>query len=356
MPVYIQSAKAISPQDTFRVDSLHAGSFHPGEQPSEKGYFTALHPDYKEFINPTALRRMSPVIRMGLAASKVCMEQAGIEKPDAILVGTGLGCVRDTAKFLNQVIDNREQLLNPTAFIQSTHNTVSGQIALMHGCREHNLTFSHNSISFEAALLEGIMMLDGGEAENILLGGIDEVVDESWQLMQKSGCLTGPAGEGSNFFVISSGRSAGSMARVDGMEILNRCEETGELTGRIQSFLASRGLSVDDIDLLVSGRYGNDSDRAYYGEVERLFDPGVVVGYKHLVGEYDTAPAFATWLAARIIRDHVTPSAVQISREDPGSEARVVSRPEGDPVRRALLFNQNKGRDFSWILLSHPDN
>ena len=91
---------------------------------------------------------MSPVIRMGLTASMVCMEKAGLEKPDAILVGSGLGCVRDTAKFLNQVIDNQELLLNPTAFIQSTHNTVSGQIALMLGCRAYNLTFSQNNHLF----------------------------------------------------------------------------------------------------------------------------------------------------------------------------------------------------------------
>jgi Beta-ketoacyl synthase, N-terminal domain len=345
MPVYIQSAEAISPQDTFRLEKLHKSSFSPAEPLSEKGYYISLHPQYKEYINPSALRRMSPVIRMGLAASKICMAEAGIETPDAILVGTGLGCVRDTAKFLNQIIDNGEQLLNPTAFIQSTHNTVSGQIALMLGCRKYNLTFSHNSISFESALLDGMLLLDDGEAHNILLGGIDETVDESFQLMQKSGCLKGPAGEGSNFFVLSSHSSERSMARVDGVEILNHCEDSGEITRQTHAFLASKGLDVSGVDLFVSGRNGDVRYHDLYSQQEQLFDPAKVVRYKHLVGEYDTATGFATWLASRIIKDNVIPD-VFASR---------ISMPERGPIRRVLLFNQNKGRDFSWILLSQPD-
>ena len=231
MPVYIQAAQAISPQDTFHGSSRLSGGFSKIEfQPLPgPGFYNCMHPDYKQFIDPMVLRRMSPVIRMGLAASKVCMEEAGIEKPDAILVGTGLGCVRDTAKFLRQVIENGELLLNPTAFIQSTHNTVSGQIALMLACRAYNLTFSQNSLSFETALLEGMMLLGEGEASHILLGGIDEVVEESYQLMKQNGCVNSPMGEGSNFFVISSQRSDKSLARIDGMEILNRACKPGKL-------------------------------------------------------------------------------------------------------------------------------
>ncbi|MDX2430655.1 MAG: beta-ketoacyl synthase chain length factor [Bacteroides sp.] len=333
MPVYIQAAQAISPQDTFQVPSLDSNDaagtiFQPL---AREGFFTCIHPEYKNYINPTALRRMSPVIRMGLTTSKVCMEEAGIKKPDAILVGSGLGCVRDTAKFLNQLIDNQELLLNPTAFIQSTHNTVSGQIALMLDCRSYNLTFSQNSISFETALLEGMMMLEEEPYHNILLGGVDEVVEESYLLMQKNNCVTGPMGEGSSFFVISSEKSQKSLARVDGLEILNRCEDRKELGKLTHDFLASKGLSTEDIDLLVSGRNGEEDSDEIYKEFETLFDPGKRVTYKHLVGEYNTASAFGMWLCTKIIQDQI-------------------------PIRRVLLFNQNKGRDYSWILISHPDS
>ncbi len=351
MPVFIQSAEAISPQDTFQPAISQTGKLAkiefrplPGE-----GYHNCIHPDYKQYINPTALRRMSPLIRMGLATSKICVEKAGIEKPDAILVGSGLGCVRDTVKFLNQLIENQETLLNPTAFIQSTHNTVSGQIALMLGCRAHNLTFSQDSISFETALLEGMLLLDEDKAMNILLGGIDEVVEESFQLMNKNGCLNGPMGEGSNFFLISSERSAKSMARLDGLEILNRCK-SGDISRHTNDFLASRGLAFDDIDLLLAGRNGDENSEEIYDQVEQLFHPSKLAEYKHLVGEYNTASAFAMWLATGIIRDKYIPDTLLRGRSGNKDGA-----PRTRPIRRVLLFNQYKGQDFSWILLSHPD-
>ena len=355
MPVFIQSAEAISPQDTFQPAGPQAESPRAGNTPEiefrplpGEGYHNCIHPDYKQYINPTALRRMSPLIRMGLAASKICVEKAGIEKPDAILVGSGLGCVRDTVKFLNQLIENQETLLNPTAFIQSTHNTVSGQIALMLDCRAHNLTFSQESISFETALLEGMLLLNEDKATNILLGGIDEVVEESFQLMERNACVNGPMGEGSNFFVVSSERSAKSMARMDGLKILNHCKP-GDISRHTGDFLASRGLAFDDIDLLVSGRNGDGNSGEIYAPVEQLFHPSKLAEYKHLVGEYNTASAFAMWLAAGIIRDQHIPDAILSGRSGNKEDA-----PRSGPIRRVLLFNQNKARDFSWILLSHP--
>ena len=51
--------------------------------------------------------------------------------PDAIITGTGLGCLEDTEKFLTAMVTNKEEFLTPTSFIQSTHNTVSAQIALL---------------------------------------------------------------------------------------------------------------------------------------------------------------------------------------------------------------------------------
>lgn len=349
MSVYIQSAEAISPLDTFQVDSLHAGIFNENEEQenSEKEYLSCIHPDYKEFISPTALRRMSPVIRMGLAASKVALEKAGLVNADAILVGSGLGCVRDTAKFLNQLINQQELLLNPTAFIQSTHNTVSGQIALMLGCREYNLTFSQNSISFQTALLEGMMLLGEGEARNIILGGIDEVVDESFQLMDKSGCVAGVVGEGSNFFVISSERTEGSMARIDAVDMLNGFNTGKMLIEHTRVFLATKGLEFEDIDLFISGRNGDGKEMDVYREVEGLFSRAAIVGYKHLVGEYDTASAFGTWLAARIIRDEIIPKAILIENKN--------KRAGRKTIGRALVFNHYKERESSWILLSHTE-
>ena len=348
MAVYINSAESISPLETFQAGGFMAFPGKPG-----KPYFTCINPDYRQFINPSALRRMSKVIRVGLTASKVCLESAGISEPGAILIGSGLGCVQDTAKFLNQVMENQEQLLNPTAFIQSTHNTVSGQIALMLGCREYNLTFTQKTISFETALLDALLLVDEG-VDNILLGGVDEVVDESHELMFRCGCVKslweeelleshGPgavAGEGAVFFVLSGTANKGTLARIDDLEIIHRCDGFNDLQERMVTFLQQNGLTMGDVDLLVTGRNGDARYSGLYRGVEHLFSGSLIAGYKHLVGEYDTASAFGTFLAARVIRDQAVPPVA------------LLNGAERDQINRVLVFNYSKDRDFTFTLLS----
>ena len=56
-------------------------------------------------------------------------------------------------------MDNREQMLNPTAFIQSTFNTVGAQLALLLKIHAYNVTYVHRGLSFESALIDGIISI-----------------------------------------------------------------------------------------------------------------------------------------------------------------------------------------------------
>ena len=84
------------------------------------------------------------------------------------------------------MIELNEEMLPPTAFIQSTHNTVAAQIALMLKCHAYNNTFVHKGISFESALLDGIMLMRDNEASNFLVGAIDELTDNSYIILNIS--------------------------------------------------------------------------------------------------------------------------------------------------------------------------
>ena len=59
-------------------------------------------------------------VKMGVVASSQAMSDAGIEIPNAIVSGSGLGCSIDSDKFLNAIVRNNEEFLTPTSFIQST--------------------------------------------------------------------------------------------------------------------------------------------------------------------------------------------------------------------------------------------
>src|SRR5690606_5551866 len=119
-----------------------------------------VDPDYKQWIDVKQIRRMSRVVKMGVAAANLSLEAAGLTAPDAIITGTAYGCLDDTGVFLKKMVEQQEEMLTPTAFIQSTHNTVAGQIALLLQCHGYNNTFVNRGFSFENALLDAMMILD----------------------------------------------------------------------------------------------------------------------------------------------------------------------------------------------------
>ncbi len=143
----------------------------------EAQVINVVSPNYKDYIPPAAARRMAIGIKMGVVASKIALQESGLDNVDAIITGTGMGCLRDSEKFVSAIIDNDEQYLTPTSFIQSTHNTVGGQIALELQCKGYNFTYVHSSISFESTILDAKLMLENNEANNILVGGVDEIGD-----------------------------------------------------------------------------------------------------------------------------------------------------------------------------------
>lgn len=177
--VYINSASCISVQDTLNENILQNLSPETSVQ-----IIKAIEPNYKEFIPPAMIRRMSKTVKMSSVASHNALKEAGIEKPDAIIVGTGMGCSQDSEKFLKNVIDNHEEFLTPTFFIQSTHNTVAGQIALGLQCHAYNFTYVNTSSSLEFSFLDAKLQINDGEAGNVLVGSTDEQTDRTMELYQ----------------------------------------------------------------------------------------------------------------------------------------------------------------------------
>ena len=267
--VYINSASCISAQDTLNKNILD--SLKP--ENSAK-IIKAIEPNYKEFIPPAMIRRMSKTVKMSSVASHYALKEAGIEKPDAIIVGTGMGCSQDSEKFLKNVIDNHEEFLTPTFFIQSTHNTVAGQIALGLQCHGYNFTYVNTSSSLEFSLLDAQLQIKDGEAENILVGSTDEQTDRTMELyclnntIKKESDL--PAdylysttngviwGEGASFFVVGKDKTETTYAKLTDIKISNKLE-LDETSDFIQEFLTKNNLSATDIDAVILG-FSSDAD------------------------------------------------------------------------------------------------
>ncbi|MGO3181413.1 MAG: beta-ketoacyl synthase N-terminal-like domain-containing protein [Aequorivita sp.] len=348
--VYINSIASISPQKTFDNTKFLNEIIDYNDT-----VIVAQDPDYKQYIPPNAARRMAKGIKMGVVASKIAMDEAGIENVDAIITGTGMGCMIDSEKFVSAIIDNNEQYLTPTSFIQSTHNTVAGQIALGIECKAYNFTYVHAAISFESALLDAKMQLEADEAENVLVGGVEELGAHTTNVQRVINLVKAEPvtisevldsktkgavySEGANFFVISNKKQESSYAELIAIETFNTIQKE-RVSTIIKSFLEENNLKIDDIDTVVLGNNGDVDFDVYYNQLsEGIFNKTQQVYYKHLVGENNTVSAFGVWLASKILKTQTIPDIVKLN-EVKSSE-----------IRTILCYNQYRGQNHRLVLL-----
>ena len=198
---------------------------------------------------------MSRIIKMGVAAAMDCLQQAGMVIPDAIVTGTAYGCLEDTVIFLSKMVEQNEELLAPTAFIQSTHNTVGAQIAQMLHCNGYNNVFVHRGISFESALLDAMLLPQEKEANNVLVGGIDEITDTSHTILNRMGLYKRKsisnfdlykenskgtiAGEGAAFFLLANKPAGNDFAILNALTTFYKPKDIAATEKQILSFLSA---------------------------------------------------------------------------------------------------------------------
>jgi len=313
---------------------------------------------------------MSRIIKMGVAAAMECLKEAAVTVPDAIVTGTAYGCLQDTEVFLKRIVENKEEMLTPTAFIQSTHNTVGAQIALMLQCHHYNNTFVHRGFSFESALLDGMTLLLENPGTRVLVGGVDEITDTSHAILSRLGLyrqelhstrelFAGPskgtvAGEGAAFFLLADNPSETDYARLEGITTFYHPRTIIATEEAISSFLASQQIKTGDIDLIITGRNGDEkNDAGYLSLAASVFSDIPAVNYKDLCGEYPTSTAFALWLAANILKTGRLPAAVKVSGQPPLQSRQTGSGEKpGRGPQRILIYNNYLNRHHSLLLVS----
>lgn len=351
MKTFIRAASCISPQKTFE-----SNAFLNDIVVYTENRLYVIQPDYGKFIDPKSARRMGKIIKMGMAAAMDCLEKANVEMPGAIITGTAYGSLEDTITFLTRMIELNEEMLPPTAFIQSTHNTVAAQVALLLKCHNYNNTFVHKGISFELALLDAMMLLKEREATNILVGGVDEMTDISFKILSRLGLYKRKpvsnlslydkkskgsiGGEGSAFFLLSDQSSSENITEISGLQTWFKPGNAEAMETNIKIFLAKHGYNTGDIDLVITGRNGDIENDKVYDQLGKTIFKNIPQGnYKHLCGEYPTSVAFALWLATGIFKNKIVPE-------------NIVVKPLTSFPTNILIYNHYYGVYHSLILLS----
>lgn len=213
-------------------------------------YLRSQDPDFKQFLNPMQARRMGLILKRAIAVSLTALKDAGIECPDAIFTGTGLGCMENTENFLSAMCRDGEEMLPPTYFMMSTHNTISSAVAILLRCHGYNCTYSQKDISFESALLDAFIQLQAGRMGNALVGSHDETTPDTYRLLRGAGYFddTVTAAEASSAFVLSADSgslslSKGPLCELADVQILH---SPANLESIVKEYNASRILRGSD--------------------------------------------------------------------------------------------------------------
>jgi 3-oxoacyl-[acyl-carrier-protein] synthase II len=311
MKIYINGSSAISACHVFNTPYVLT---EPVRNSVDR--LSCNDPDYDKILEPSQIRRLSRILKMGLATSLDAIKQADNKGVDAIITGTGYGFLEDTARFLFKMTDPEDRGMNPTSFIQSTFNTISSLIALSLKNNGYNNTFTHSGFSFESALDDAIMLLKAGDAKNVLVGGLDELTDEVYNLLKLLQQATSRGtkktsswvsseqqllGEGSSFFVLSDRPDSPFPVEITSYNILYDPDNDQIRAG----FEECRGNFP--IDLFLLGRNEGKSNDKSYDWILSQAGRDKCFNYKRLCGDYPTAFSFGLWLATTLLSGSAIP-------------------------------------------------
>ncbi|MGN0236673.1 MAG: beta-ketoacyl synthase N-terminal-like domain-containing protein [Lepagella sp.] len=296
----------------------------------QEAYVRAVEPSVKDLIPPAEARRMCRILKRAIATSIAAIRDSGLQMPDAIITGTGMGCMENSEKFLIDISKYGECCLKPTLFMQSTHNTISSLIAIRLGCHGYNNTYSQKSVSFESALLDAWLQIRSGEIASALVGSHDEVTPLMEHILRRSISDRTLISEASVAAVISNSPSSHSLCEVADVRLLHR-PDADDFRHLLQP-------DLDDIIILgVNGSPANDDP--YLAALDALDFAPISLRFKHIFGENYSASAIAFHIAALILQRQSIPHYFLIE------DGQNISA----PIRHISILNHSD--DASWSLV-----
>lgn len=306
---YIYSASQIS------VQSALTDEWFDSPVAIDEPYRRSVDPDFKTYIPPLEARRMGKILKRAIVTSMSALENSGCEKVDAIITGTGLGCIENTEFFLDALSRDGEQLLKPTYFMQSTHNTISSLVGIKMKCNGYNITYAHKELSFESAMYDAWLQFRLRMIDSALVGGHDEMTPSYFKLLEKSGYLgqeSELAGETAVSFVIGSKPKDKHLCRFGGIRMMY-CPDNEEISRQLHELLDSANVPMDDVSGVLTSMNGNAGHDAYISKLcGNLFSDIPLLRYKHLFGESYTASGLGLYVAATCLSKGRIPESLYV--------------------------------------------
>lgn len=295
-------------------------------------YVRAQEHDTKGLIVPSEARRMSKILKRTVSTAITALNNSEVKQPDAIITGTGMGCMENSEKFLIDLSRFGENCLKPTLFMQSTHNTISSLIAIILKCHGYNNTYSHKGISFESALFDAWIQIKSGLIRNALIGSHDEVTPFMDLVLERTHPEYSFVSEASVSAILTNNVSSNNVCEVVEVKLFHK--------PNLKELATTLDFQSDKV--LMLGVNGNNlNDQPYEELLEKLSYTPYTIQYKNIFGDNFSASAFGFYVGAKIIEEQKIPSFLLWKKEKVYSAS----------IEHLTILNQSDSTTWSLIRL-----
>jgi len=262
-------------------------------------------------LPPRLIRRLKRLPRMSLSLASMAHNESNLsdQKPASVFMGSGWGALSETHDFLTRLADSEEQFPSPTDFVGSVHNGPASQVAIMFGATGPNITTSGGDYSFEQALLTAELMFNDSEKPALLLGA-DEGHDTFSPLFDSSIKAGSFLADGGGALCIN--REIKGAKGCIALPFYQNSRANGVIDALINS-LGGRIKMQNRCALVLAGipasmmREGKKQLEQFM-TLANLAVPAI--HYRELTGEFASASAVATVLAASFLETGIVPGAL----------------------------------------------
>lgn len=303
----------------------------------------------KDFIAPAKVRRMTTLSRYAVAAAKLAIDDADLVLGQAtgVAIGTAFGPVQTSVDYMKEYVERGAALAPPQLFAESVANAPGSHIAIEHNLRGFNITFTQRESSALAAAMYGASQIAKKACDAALIGGVDEVNEMLFAVLDRIGALAHDEGagellrpfdarrnglligEGSAFIVASEFSnmrpvyaflSGFGMAHDTTATVSDWGEGEASVAGAMRAAIEDAGLGVHDIDAVYASANGSrKGDLLEARALRSLFGEELppVVAVKGYCGEYSAGGMLQLIAAILAIRDGVLHASTGFSTVDP---------------------------------------
>ncbi|MDQ3265844.1 MAG: hypothetical protein M3Y59_19680 [Myxococcota bacterium] len=225
-------------------------------------------------LGKKGLRLLDAPSRLVLVASKLALEAARFETGGysdrlGVVLGGVYGAVTALAQFDRELLTDNPLYANPALVPFMVGNMAGANVAIRFGAGGPNLTLCQGAAGGLEAIAVACRLLESGQADAVLAGGVDAVSFESVRALHAAGILAeeGPGVVGVPYHPHSRGAVAGGAAGVLVLEREDAARARGaEILGHVRGSWSALGTSP-------SGPTAEDYLEACRGALEQASTP-----------------------------------------------------------------------------------